>query len=248
MSTASTTTTATTTPVDGLWSPDRVRRRARFAGLLYLVVLVTGAPPELFVRAGLHVAGDTTATADNIRAASDLVRLAALSDLVNMVAFLGVALVLFGLLRHLHAGAARAFLVFNALSVGIMSLNTVNHVAALLLATRHDLRAGLGGPAADALATASLELHGIGFSIAEIFFGLWLVPLGWVLWRRHVVPRALGALVVAGGIGYLANVTATFLAPTLTTSLTPVLTTPSAVAEISLLVWLLLRGVRLPPR
>lgn len=249
MSSTTTPTTPTSASAPARWpQPDRVQRQARLAGLLYLVVLVTGAPPELFVRADLRAAGDATAVAEAIRASSDLVRLAALSDLINMVAFLGVALVLYGLLRHLHAGAARAFLAFNALSVGIMALNTVNHVAALLLATREDLRAALGATAADALAASSLELHGVGFSIAEVFFGLWLVPLGWVLWRHRAVPQWLGVFLVVGGVGYLANVTATFVSPTLTTSLTPVLTTPSALAETSLLVWLLVKGLRLDPR
>lgn len=234
---------ATSTPTD---DQRHTRRLARLAGGLYLVVLLTGAPPELFVRAQLMVAGNAAATADNIREAATLVRLAAFSDLVNMVAFLGVALVLYGLLRRVHAGAARAMLTFNAVSVAIMAVNTVNHLAAWLLATNTDLAISLGREAADGLAATFLQLHGIGFSIAEIFFGLWLFPLGWMLWRSHAVPRPLAGLVMVGSVGYLANVTATFLAPDLTTGLTPILTTPSALAEVVLLIWLLVRGLSLP--
>lgn len=228
-------------------SPTGTQRQARLAGLLYLVVLLTGAPPELFVRVPIAAEDGATAIASAIRDGADLFRLAALSDLVNMVAFLGVALLLYGLLRRVHAGAARAMLVFNAVAVAIMALNTVNHLAAWWFATSDDLAASLGAETADGLAATFLELHGIGFSIAEVFFGLWLFPLGWMLWRTRAVPRLIAGLLMAGTVGYLAHVGATFLSPDLTTSLTPVLTTPAAIAEVSFLLWLLVRGLALPP-
>lgn len=229
-------------------APATTGRLARLAGLLYLVVLVTGAPPELLVRVPITAEQGATAIAGAIRDSADLFRLAAFSDLLNMVAFLGVALVLYGLLRRVHAGAARAMLVFNAVSVAVMALNTVNHLAAWWFATQEGARVSLGAAAADGLAATFLELHGIGFSIAEVFFGLWLFPLGWMLWRARAVPRPIAGLLLVGTLGYLANVTATFLSPDLAHSLTPAFTTPSAVAETALLVWLLARGLDLPQR
>jgi hypothetical protein len=226
----------------------RTTHLARIAGLLYLVVLITGAPPELLVRAQLVVDGDVAATAANIRDAATLVRLAALSDLVNVAAFLGVALILYGLLKTVHAGAARAMLVFNAVSVAIMSLNTVNHIAAWFTATNAGFATAFGADSSDALAMMFLQMHSVGFSIAEIFFGLWLFPLGWMLWRSHAVPCPLAGLVMVGTVGYLANVTATFLSPGLESSLTPILTTPPAIAETSLLIWLIAKGIDLAPR
>lgn len=220
----------------------RTSRLARLAGFLYLVVLVTGAPPELLVRVPIAAEDGAAAIAAAIRDNADLFRLAAFSDLLNMVAFIGVALVLYGLLRHVHAGAARAMLVFNALSVAIMSLNTVNHLAAWWFATQQSIRASLGAEAADGMAASFIEIHGIGYSIAEIFFGLWLFPLGWMLWRSRSVPRPIAGLLVVGTAGYLANVTATFVSPTLSHDLVPLFTTPSALAEVALLLWLLARG------
>jgi len=240
------TTTLDLSTTDRTHTPDRTRRLARLAGLLYLVVLVTGAPPELLVRVPLAAEGSAGAVADAIRDNAALFRLAAFSDLLNMAAFLGVALVLYGLLRSVHAGAARAMLVFNAVSVAVMAINTVNHLAAWLFATSTELTASMGAATADGLAATFLELHGIGFSIAEIFFGLWLFPLGWMLWRTRAVPRPIAGLLMVGTVGYLANVTATFLSPDLSTALTPVFTTPPALAETALLVWLLVKGLALP--
>lgn len=245
----------TTTPLDLRTSDDltpptpaRTRRLARLAGLLYLVVLLTGAPPELFVRVPIAAEDGATAIAAAIRDGADLFRLAAFSDLINIVAFLGVALVLYGLLRGVHAGAARAMLVCNAVAVAIMALNTVNHLAAWWFATNAELAASMGADTADGLAATFLELHGIGFSIAEVFFGLWLFPLGWMLWRTRAVPRPIAGLLMVGTVGYLANVTATFLSPDLAHGLTPVFTTPPAIAETALLVWLLVKGLALPRR
>ena len=142
--------------------------------------------------------------------------------------------------------AARAMLVFNAVSVAVMALNTVNHLAAWWFATQDGVRASLGAESADAMAATFLELHGIGFSVAEIFFGLWLFPLGWMLWRTRAVPRPIAGLLMVGTVGYLANVTATFLSPTLAHDLTSLFTTPSALAETALLLWLLAKGISLP--
>ena len=103
-----TTHTRTAERISDTNGPDRVRRLAGLAGLLYLVVLVTGAPPELLVRVPIGAEEGATAVADAIREGADLFRLAALSDLINMAAFLGVGLVLHGVLRRVHAGRAHA--------------------------------------------------------------------------------------------------------------------------------------------
>ena len=226
--------------------PTRTRRLAGLAGLLYLVVLVTGAPPELLVRVPIAAEEGAAAISAAIRDGETLFRLAAFSDLVNIVAFLGVALVLYSLLRRVHAGAARAMLAFNAVSVAVMALNTVNHLAAWWFATQDGVRASVGATTADGLAMSFLELHGVGFSIAEVFFGLWLFPLGWMLWRTRAVPRPIAGLLMVGTVGYLANVTATFLSPDLSHGLTQLFTTPSAIAETAFLLWLLARGMALP--
>ena len=92
---------------------------ARIAGLLYLIVAVCGGFSELYVRSSVKVPGDAAATADNISASATLFRIGALTDLVNVVCFLVLALVLYGLLKPVSAKAAMAMLVLNAVSVAI---------------------------------------------------------------------------------------------------------------------------------
>jgi hypothetical protein len=214
------------------------KRRARIAGLLYLIVAVCGGFSELYVRAGVKVAGDAAATAANIAASATLFRVGALTDLVNLVCFLVLALVLYGLLKPAGAGAALAMLAFNAVSVAVLTANLVNHLAALQAATRHD----------DALAMLLLDLHATGYLVAGTFFGLWLLPLGYLLVRSGSAPRPLGVLVMVGAFGYVADLVARVLVPGVGETLGPVLVLPSALAELSLVLWLLVKGLNVQPR
>jgi hypothetical protein len=224
------------------------KRLARIAGLLYLVVAVCGGFSELYVRAGVKVPGDAAATAANISASATLFRIGAVTDLVNLVCFLVLALILYGLLKPVGAKAALAMLVFNAVSVAVMTANMVNHLGALLAATSEDYAGTFGASSSAALAMLFLDLHAQGYLLAGIFFGLWLLPLGYLLVSSRAAPRALGVLLMVGSLGYVADAVANVLAPTAAQTLTPLLVLPSALAEVALIFWLLVKGLRLPPR
>jgi Domain of unknown function (DUF4386) len=210
-------------------------KRARIAGLLYLIVALCGGFSELYVRASVKVPGDAAATADNIAASATLFRIGALTDLVNLACFLVLGLVLYGLLKPVSAKAALAMLLFNAVSVAVLTANMVNHLGALHAATSQD--------DAGASALLFLNLHSYGYLVAGIFFGLWLLPLGYLLFRSGYTPRALGTLVMVGSLGYVADAVTNLLLPTAGATLTTVLVLPSALAELSLTLWLLVKGL-----
>ena len=213
-------------------------RLARIAGLLYLLVAVSGGFSELYVRARARVPGDAAATADNIAASVTLFRVGALTDMVSVACFLLLALVLYRLLEPVGANAAVAMLVLNAVSVAAMTANLPNHLGALRAATRDQ----------DTLAMLYLDRHADGYLAAGIFW-LWLLPLGYLLYRSRATPRALGVLAMAGSFGYVADAVANLLVPTVSETLTTLLVLPSVAAEAALIVWLLARGMapRRPP-
>lgn len=217
-------------------------RLARIAGLLYLTLAVCGGFSELLVRSAVLEPGDASATSDNIRDSATLVRIAFAADLVNITCFLLVAFVLYELLRSYNATIATAMVVFNAVGVAIMSLNMLNHLAAWLFATGTG-STGLGVSDSDAWAMFFLNLHGHGYTIGQIFFGLWLLPLGYLVYVSRLFPKALGVVVMAGSLGYLADVIATVSASDLESRLSPVLLVPTTLAEVSLIAWLLIKGV-----
>lgn len=218
---------------------DRERRLARIAGSLYLVVAVLGGFAELYVRARIVVPGDSSATADNIRDSATLFRLGFAGDLVAATFYLFTAMALYLLLRHVGELVARAMVVIVAVSAGIMSLNLLNQYMALQAAT---------GGGSDALVGQFADMHAAGYLIAQVFFGLWLLPLGFLVYRSGFFPRAIGVLLAIGCFGYLADTFVRFLAPGIAETVEPFVLAPAAVGELSLLVWLLARGVRVGER
>ena len=221
---------------------DREKRLARIAGSLYLVVAILGGFAELYVRARIVEPGDATATAANIRASATLYRLGFAADLVQATLFLFTAMALYLLLRHANELVARAMVAVVAVSVAIICLNLLNQYEALQLAT------GAGPVASDALAGLFADMHASGYLIAQIFFGLWLLPLGYLVYRSGYVPAAIGVLLAIGAVGYLVDTFVHFLAPDVAETVEAFVAAPAAIGELSLVAWLLIKGVRIQER
>jgi len=209
--------------------------KARLAGVFYLVLAVCGGFSELVVRAGVVVTGDAAATAATVRASAGLFRIAFATDVVNIVCFLVVAVLLHSVLGEVDRMVAMAMVLFNAVAVAIMGVNLVDHLGALRAANSDD-----------GLVLRLLEAHADGYLVAQVFFGLWLLPLGYLVFRSGWFPRALGVVVMAGSAGYLGDLVVRFAAADLRAALSPVLLGVASLAEVSLLLWLLVRSVRVP--
>jgi hypothetical protein len=222
------------------------RTLARIAGVLYLTVAVCSLFAELYVRSGVVVPGDAAATADNIRASATLFRLGFVVDLVQATCFLLTAMALYLLLRHVNRLVAAAMVTLVAVSVAIMCLNLLNQLVALSIATDGDYASALGPAGSDALAALFAEMQHDGFLIAQMFFGLWLLPLGYLVVRSGYVPRALGVLLALGGVGYLVDLFARFLALGAAERISPFVLAPALVGEVAFVAWLLVKAVRVP--
>lgn len=223
------------------------RGLARLAGVLYLVVGIGGGFAQLGVRQGLLISGDAGATADKVRASADAVRWGFVGDAVNVTAFILLALVLYRLLSPINSRAAAMFVVFNAIAVAIIGTSLIAHAGALLLATEPVYGIALGPAAADALSYLFLDLHRHGYLVAEIFFGLWLIPLGYVVHRSGYFPRVIGPALAIGGFGYVASATLTMLSPGFEGGVAAAMVAiPAGIAEVAFLLWLLVRGANAP--
>lgn len=222
------------------------KAQARMAGAFYLVLAAAGGFSELYVRSAVRVANDAAATAANIAQHSTLMRFGFLADLVNITFFLLVALVMHSLLKSIHETVALAMVAFNAVAVAVMSLNMLNHLAAMLIASDPTYTVNLSPESSDALALFLLDLHGHGYGVAQIFFGLWLLPLGYLVYRSGYFPKALGVMLMIGSGGYLVDVITSLVSPTLGSSLSLYLAMPSGLAEILFLLWLMIKGASVP--
>jgi hypothetical protein len=221
---------------------------ARIAGSLYLVVAVLGGFAELYVRSGIVVAGDAGGTADNIRGSATLFRVGFVGDLMQATLFLLTAMALYLLLRDVHELVARAMVVIVSVSVAIICLNLLNQYVALSVATGDEYTSTFGSAGSDALTGLFADMHAAGYLIAQLFFGLWLLPLGYLVYRSGYFPKVLGVLLAIGCFCYLADLFTHFLAPGIAESIEPLVVAPAAVGELSLVAWLLVKGVNVPRR
>lgn len=217
-------------------------RLARTAGLYYLVVAVLGAFAHI-VRAQVYRAGDAAATTAKIQESTDLVRFSFVADLVQATFLVFTVLALHRLLRHVDTNLARAMVVFVAVAVAITSLNLVHQLGAILVVADPAYAAAFGVDGSEALVLLLMDLQHYGYLIAQIFFGLWLFPLGMLAWRSGMFPRLISVLLVGASICYLLDVVLQFLAPSAADVVNPVLITLFSVAEGSMLLFLLIKGV-----
>ena len=223
------------------------KRLMIIAGVLYLLVGIFGGFAEGFVEPKMYVAGNAAATAANVVANSGLVRIGVVADLLDQTFFVFLALTFYLLLKHVNKNVARAMVVIVALAAGITCLNTVLEFEGLRVATDSAYVAAFGTAGANALVLLLLDSQHYGILIAQIFFGLWLVPLGYLAYKSSgMFSKWLGVVLIVGGVCYLVDLLAAFLAPDFGQQIHAFVVIPSAIAEISMVLYLLVKGVRLP--
>jgi hypothetical protein len=220
------------------------KKTARIAGVLYLFVGIFGGFAEGFVDPKMYVAGDAVATAGNVFANSELVRLGVVAHLLDGTFFIFTAIALYALLQHVNKTVARAMVILVILAAGIICLNAVFQFEALRVALDISYATSLGIAGSNALVLLLLDMQHYGTLIAQVFFGLWLVPLGYLAYRSEMFPKWLSVLLIVGGVCYIVDLLAAFLLPDLSQMIHTYVIIPSAAAEIAMVVYLLVIGVR----
>ncbi len=231
-------------PTEGEPIMNSPKRLARIAGVFYLLVGITGGFAEGFVDPKIYVANDAAATAGNVLANSGLVRMAVVAHLLDAVFFVLTALTLYILLQHVHKSVARAMLAFVALAVGIITLNAVFQFEGLRVATDSFFATAFGTAGSNALVLLLLDIQHYGTLSAQVFFGLWLAPLGYLAYKSGLFPKALGVVLVAATVCYLVDLLAAFLVPDIGKQIHSFIVIIPAIAEIWAVLYLLVVGVR----
>ena len=211
---------------------------ARVAGILYLIMIVCGIGAQI-IRGNLIVADDVTATISNISASESLFRVAFLSDLILATCYLLFAWALYVLLKPVNKNIALLFVLLTTASVAMLCLNMLNQFAALLLLNGASYLTAFGTDQLHALVMFFLDLHYYGYYIAQISFGLWLLPLGYLVIKSGFLPRILGILLIIATFGHLAGFFTAFFLPGYE-SFADLLSIP----EIPFGLYLLVKGVR----
>jgi hypothetical protein len=220
------------------------RKTARAAGLLYILVGITGAFGIAVVPKLLIVPGEPAATADRILGSEWMLRLGIAGELVNAVAFIFLVLTLQRLFKSIDEWLASLMVIFVLVSIPISFANELNALAALGLLSAPDVLSAFDRHQVETLASVFLRLHSLGFVVNSIFWGLWLLPLGLLVLRSGFAPRALGYLVMLAGVAYVIPVFALLLALSFRDIASSVAVVFEGVGEVSMVVWLLMFGAR----
>lgn len=216
----------------------------RLAGAMYLAIIGLGLFGEAVVRGSVVVAGDAAATAHNIVASQMLWRTGIATDLLMHVLDVPLIVFFYLLLKPVSHPLALLATAFNLVQTCVLAANKLTLIGALSALTLPATGAGALDPDAARLAYLAIDLHGDGFGVGLIFFGLVCLVRGYLIFRSGYVPRVLGVLLGLAGLSYLVNSTALLLWPALASMLFPAVLLPALVGELALTLWLLITSDR----
>ena len=222
---------------------NKTKRQARLAGLLYFLASIPAPFGLIYVPNKLIVLNDATATANHIRASESLLRWGIACELFTSVMFIFVVVALYRLFKAVNETYALSMAILILISIPISLLSVVNEVVALIVLGGADWLSVFDRGHLNALAYILMRLHSRTLLVAEIFWGLWLVPFGILIIRSRFIPSALGYLLFVASLGYVASSLTFLLLP----SYGPVVDTVASKLtffELPIILWLLIWGAK----
>lgn len=222
-----------------------LNKTARIAGFLYLLVVITGFFSLMYVPGKLFVPGDASAMANNILAHQSLFRAYIVVGLFSELLFIATVLALYQLLKGVGPQFAILMVLLVLLDAPLGFVSAANDVAALTFLRGADFLAVFDPAQRNALAILLLKLNGQGILISEIFWGLWLFPLGVLVYRSRFLPRLLGIWLIVNGVAYV-MLSATGLLWPEHLKTASMMATPILLGEVVFTLWLLIVGIRMP--
>ena len=224
---------------------DSNKKTARIAGLLYLTVVLTGIFHLMYVPSRLIVWDNASVTFNNILESESLFRLGIVAGIVCYTTFLILPFVLYKLLHQVHKTIAIGMVILAVISVPISLINLLNKVNVLTLIGKAQYLQAIGTDELQAQVLLYLDFYNNGMKIASLFWGLWLLPFGYLVFKSGFLPKLLGIFLMAGCFGYLTNFIGGFLIPNYgDLGISRMISLPASIGEIGICLWLLIIGVR----
>ncbi|MGB5821188.1 MAG: DUF4386 domain-containing protein [Saonia sp.] len=220
-------------------------KTARFAGLLYLILVISGIINLMYIPSKLIVWENPSETLENIIRSEMLFRLGILSGILTFLMFLLLPLALYKLLHHVNKKYAMLMVIFAIVSIPISFINILNKFSVLTLISKANYLNGLDASELQFQVMFYLDSYNNGIEISQIFWGLWLFPFGYLVYKSGFLPKFLGVLLMMGCIGYLITFLGGFLYPNFhKTIISTIIGLPASIGEIGICLWLLIMGAR----
>ena len=215
---------------------------ARLSGVVYLLLMLTGIYGLVYVPAMLFDWSDPAATATNILENEMTFRLAVTAEIACYICFVVLSLLLYKLLHNINKDVAVLMVTLAFLSIPITLTQVVKHVDVLLLLEEQEYLKAMTTEVTQATIMLTLASFNNGILVSYLFAGLWLLPLGYLVYHSGFLPRILGILLVLACFGYLIEFVGKFVF-----SLSQIpwyVSAPSSLGEFGICLWLIIFGAR----
>jgi hypothetical protein len=220
-----------------------LKKTARLAGLLYIVTQIPGAMTLIYVPTHIIVDNNAAATTNNILADEFLFRLSIIGQLTSLILFILLALVLYRLFKQVNQFQAKLLVVFVFVQVPIVFLLEILNFTSLMIAKDVILKS-VQTEQRQNLIMLFIAMHQFGMMMLEIFWGLWLIPFGLLVYKSGFIPRIFALCLFIGGIGWVSDSITYLLLPRYHTFLSQYIVLIGAIGEFPTMLWLLIKGVK----
>jgi hypothetical protein len=221
-----------------------IKKSARVAGLLYLFLAITSIFGLMYVPSKIIVPQDTLSTVHNIMASPIMFRLGIISNLIYLVVFVFLVLAFYDLFKEVNKKLSILMVALVLVAIPVAFILELNQFAILLLIGGDGSLKAVETGQLYAIVQLFLNLYEYGGYMVMLFWGLWLFPLGLLAIKSKFIPPVLGYLLIIGCFGYLISSFTFLLSPHYGRIVFPIATIPSAVAEFSIILWLLIKGIK----
>ncbi len=218
-----------------------IKNTARIAGFLYLLQIPLGVFGIVYVPKQLLVQDNISLTITNIASNEFLFRLSSVSAILCSLITIGTAIFISKTLKPVNSQYANWIVVFTLIATPIALVNELNNVAILHLVQNFPKSDPVSSKHSLALVNLFLDLHEYGIKIIDIFFGLWLLPMGYLVIKSKYIPKIIGYLLLLTCTGYLVDFTTFFLFP----DFKIVVSEYVWLGEVLMVLWLLIKGVNM---
>jgi len=219
------------------------KRTARLAGLLYLLVVISGIFCLIYTPSQVIVRGNPAETASRILAHETLYRIDVVVGLLSTILFLFLVLVLYRLFRDVNRWQALVMLVLVIVQIPFSAMSLVVQLGSLELVRGAGFLSILDISRREVLAMLCIHINALGAHLSEMFWGLWLFPLGMLVIRSGFIPRFLGVWLIINGIAYVFMSMTGLLAPPYYGPVANI-AIPAMIGEVVFTFWLLFAGIR----
>jgi hypothetical protein len=221
------------------------KKFARLAGLIYVLFSLQAPLALLYVPSHIMVEGDPAATTHNILAHEFMFGLSIVSQFTGNILYVLLVLMLYRLLRGVNEYQAKLMVVLVVMQATLVFLFETFHLTSLIIAKGEILKT-LQPEQKQNLIMLLLNIHGYGNTTLEIFWGLWLVPFGLLVYKSGFIPRILAWCLLIGALGWVVDCVSFLLFPGANAFFSPYVMVTGAIGEFPIMLWLLIMGVREP--